>query len=110
MFITAFKILIFCHFTDDGSCKGAETFELKKLLTSVRDKIIKMLPSHTGLFRYISVLESLMVLYWDTITILRILKAQNSNSFHFTHTHTKKKIIAKITQGLHRAIYIKLVW
>ena len=39
MFITAFKILIFCHFTDDGSCKGAETFELKKLLTSVRDKI-----------------------------------------------------------------------
>ena len=50
MFITAFKILIFCHFTDDGSCKGAETFELKKLLTSVRDKIIKMLPSHTGLF------------------------------------------------------------
>ena len=41
MFITAFKILIFCHFTDDGSCKGAETFELKKkLLTSVRDKII----------------------------------------------------------------------
>ena len=40
MFITAFKILIFCHFTDDGSCKGAETFESKKLLTSVRDKII----------------------------------------------------------------------
>ena len=55
MFITAFKILIFCHFTDDGSCKGAETFELKKkqLLTSVRDKIIKMLPSHTGLFKFI---------------------------------------------------------
>ena len=51
MFITAFKILIFCHFTDDGSCKGAETFESKKLLTSVRDKIIKMLPSHTGLFK-----------------------------------------------------------
>ena len=43
MFITAFKILIFCHFTDDGSCKGAETFESKKLLTSVRDKIINLL-------------------------------------------------------------------
>ena len=45
MFITAFKILIFCHFTDDGSCKGAETFESKKLLTSVWDKIINVVSS-----------------------------------------------------------------
>ena len=36
MFITALKTLIF----DDGTCKGAETFESKKLLTSVRDKTI----------------------------------------------------------------------